>query len=168
MTEKEHNNRPRRTPTEEQVKLRLAGLCARSEQCTHDIATKLYRSGLPQEACRRIMATLHEGGFIDDSRFARNYARHKAVHCGWGRQKIRAGLMAKRIGEDDIAGAFDELDDDVFSAPLMKAARAKARTLDLSDYNDRMKLMRHLLSRGYSPEEARQATDTLREEENES
>jgi len=153
----------KRPVTEEQMKLRLASLCARSEQCEYDIAEKLRRSGLDAEACRRIFATLREGRFVDNARFARSFARYKAEYCGWGRQKIIAGLMAKRIPSSLITKALESLDDDIFDAPLMKAARAKARTLDLTQYTDRMKLMRHLLSRGYTSDEARHALANLQQ-----
>lgn len=151
----------KKIPSEEQVKIRLAGLCARSEQCESDIVRKLKASGLDSGACRRIFDSLREGKFVDDARFARAFASYKASSCGWGPAKIRAGLMAKRISQSIISDALSCLESDIFDAPLMRVAKAKARQLDLSVYADRMKLMRHLASRGYSSSQARRALDKI-------
>lgn len=80
-----------------------------------------------------------------------------------GRRKIRAGLAAKGITGKEAADALAQIDEDEYAEAALKAARAKARNLDLNDYGERMKLFRHLASRGYEPEAISSAISRLSE-----
>lgn len=140
---------------EERLRLRLAGLCARSEQCTADLRTKIDRAGLDAEAAGRILGFLQSEKFLDDARFAVAYARDKARFAGWGPAKIRAGLAAKHIPSTMVAEAIDKVDPEDFAAALSRAAIAKSRQLDLNSRDDRTRLARHLFSRGFGYEAVR-------------
>ena len=52
----------------EALKLKMADLCARSEQCEYDIREKLRRKMLPIADIDRIICFLIENRFIDDLR----------------------------------------------------------------------------------------------------
>ena len=155
---------PKRPPSAEAVRLRLAGLCARSEQCEYDLRAKISRAGLSLEEADDIIGMLRENKFIDDARFAGAFARDKARFAGWGPARIRQALMLKRIPSAIIAEAVDALEDTDLSESLMRAARAKARSLDLADKNDLMKLCRHLMSRGFSYDDFKKALRLLHED----
>ena len=101
-------------PDEEKMRLRLADLCARTEQCRHDLDQKMRRAGLSEEGRRRVLDEMERGGFIVAN---------------------DEGLRA--ISRDEYIGS------------LKRSALAKARQLDLSLPADRMKLYRHLASRGF-------------------
>lgn len=151
--------KPKKIPTAAEMLRRLASLCARSEQCEADIAQKIYRSGLSREEGNEILSKLREGRFIDDSRFARAFASDKARFAGWGRLKIRQGLAARRIPSAIVAEALENIDEEEYMATLRRCALAKARSLDMGSREDRMKLYRHLVSRGY---ESALAAETVR------
>ncbi|MDE5774375.1 MAG: RecX family transcriptional regulator [Muribaculaceae bacterium] len=135
----------------DKLRLRMADLCARSEQCSYDIALKLRRAGASAAQMMQIIDDLRSQKFIDDARYARALTNDKVRFAGWGRMKIRAALLAKRISESDIRLAFDGIDDDEYNASLMRVARSKARGLDLGDYRQRQKFFRSMASRGYEP-----------------
>lgn len=139
------------TPLEEKYRLRMAGLCARTEQCEHDIRTKLMRARLPYGAVGEIMEFLKENGFIDNRRYAAAYARDKVRFGGWGRLKIRMALRSKRLDEGMISEALESIAESDYSEALDRALKGKARSLNPSDYADRQKLFRHLASRGFEP-----------------
>lgn len=96
-----------------------------------------------------IVEYLEENRYIDDSRFARAFARDKVKFSGWGKNKIRMALAMKRIPSAEISSALEEIDPEEYMAVAVNAAKAKARNLDLSDYDDKGKLYRHLASRGF-------------------
>lgn len=132
--------------------LKMAALCARSEQCEADIARRLYAKGLPVGDVDWVVNNLKQQSFIDDRRFAAAFARDKVRFSAWGRRKIRAALIAKRIKESIIAGALEEINDDDYAEAIERAARAKALNLNLGLRDDQLKLYRHLLSRGFESE----------------
>ena len=128
---------------------RMAGLCAKSEQCTFDISTKLFKAGLPRDKREEIIEYLTENRYLDDARFARSFASYKVRFAAWGKRKIRMALAAKRIPSDFISEALDLIDDDDYLDAITRVADSKKRDLDMSDRQDVAKLYHHLLSRGF-------------------
>ena len=138
--------------TPEAAKIRMADLCARSEQCEYDIRQKLYRMGIFADDASEIMDYLTDNKFIDNARFARSYARDKCRFSAWGPYKIRQGLAAKRVSQSDIATAIGSLEEDDLLSAVRRVAKAKGKSLDLHGEDrreQRMKLYRHILSRGF-------------------
>lgn len=147
------NETPRRKKPQdpEKVKVRLAGLCVRAEQCRHDIVEKLRKADIPADDKRAILAELIAGKFIDDARYARSFARDKVRFAGWGRLKVQQALRLKKVDATHIRTAMEEIDDEEYAAILEKVARRKSAELDLQVYEERMKLMRFLQGRGFEP-----------------
>lgn len=139
---------------------RMASLCARSEQCEADIRQKLFRMGIPPAQAAEIIDSLIGQRFIDNERFARAFANDKCRFSGWGRHKIRMALSAKRIGAADIALALDSIDPGDYTDALSRVASAKARGMDLNGpegRDSRIRLYRHILSRGFESDFAMKA-----------
>lgn len=143
--------RKKTPPTAEQMRLRLAGLCARSEQCEYDLHLKMTKAGLSAGDADSVIAFLKRERFLDNARYARAFARDKVRFGGWGRLKIRLALAAKRIPADVIAAALEDIDPADYTDAITRAAQAKARSLNLAMREDYMRLMRHLASRGFEP-----------------
>lgn len=135
--------------TREEALLKMADLCARSEQCSFDISRKLLSRGLSSSDIRYVVGELESGGFIDDFRFARSFARDKVRFSAWGRIKIRVALIGRRIPASVITAALQEIDEDDYADALRRTALQKSRQLDISIYEDRVRLFRHLVSRGF-------------------
>lgn len=157
--------RAERKITPEAARIRLADLCARSEQCEFDLRRKLANTKLPIQQQEDIIRYLADNKFIDNRRFAGSFARDKVRFAGWGRNRIRMALALKRIDSSIITEALATVSDDDYHDGLLKAARAKARNLDLSVYNDKVKLYRHLASRGFTSSEISEVIKILRDEE---
>lgn len=144
----------------EAAKIRMADLCARSEQCEADIRQKLYRLGLTSSQVQQIITELTDEKFIDNARFARSFARDKCRFSCWGRYKIRLALAAKRLSPHDIAQGIDAIEQADYLDALKRTTNAKAKTLDLNGpdaRDERMKLFRHLISRGFETDIASKA-----------
>lgn len=152
----------KRVPGFDAMRLRLADLCARSEQSVGDIRGKISRAGLSKEEADRIIDFLKTNKFLDDSRFARAYARDKVKFAGWGRNKIRAGLYAKGVSADDIAEGLSAIEETDYIEAMRKAGIAKASRLDLHNRADIAKFVRHMQSRGYETGLIFQLLDALR------
>ena len=130
---------------------KMRGVCAVSEQCSWDIRRKLFRMGLNGATIDKILDTLIEGRFIDDERFSRAFVRHSYRFSRWGRHKIAASLYAKHISPTIISSALEEeIDTDEYESTARTVLTSKAASIgDTLTYDDRMKLMRFGVSRGY-------------------
>lgn len=148
----------------EKARLKMADLCARSEQCEYDIREKLKRWQLPSAAIEEIIDSLKERRFIDNFRFAKSFTNDKVKFSAWGRNKIRQALKLKRIPAEVIEEAFEDFDSEEYNKALLRAAKAKASALDLSIYEDKAKLYRHLLSRGFESRKISAVINKLKEE----
>lgn len=152
----------RKRPTAEELLVKMAGLCSRSEQCEGDIVTKLLRAGLTRGAAGDVINELKERGFIDEARYARAFARDKVRLAGWGRRKIRMALATKRIGSLAISEALAEIDPEEYLRAATAVAEAKARSLDLGLREDVARLYRSLAARGYEGDTVAAAVRALR------
>lgn len=142
----------KRAITPEAAQTRLEELCSRSEQCTHEVITKLSRWGINAADAKKILLRLRRDKYVDDARYARAYVRDKFLFSRWGRHKIALGLMAKRIPRDLIDRAFDEelTDDARYFQHLTTIIKSKARNMQLPiEFDDRQRLIRFGISRGY-------------------
>lgn len=139
----------KRPITPEEMLVRMAGLCAGAEQCSADIREKVIKKGFSAAVADKIVDYLVKNKYIDDSRYAKAFASDKVRFSGWGRNKIRMYLKAKRIPEAIINRGLASISDADYAESLRKALAAKARSLDLGEVADRRKLYRHLASRGF-------------------
>lgn len=153
---------PRKPLGREEALLKMADLCARSEQCAFEIMRKLRLKGLSSHDAGFVVDELIERRFIDECRYARSFSRDKVRFSAWGRLKIRAALLARRIPDSVISEAFGEVDPEDYADAATRAARAKAASLDLSLPQERLKLYRHLMSRGFESDVARVTIEKLR------
>lgn len=142
--------RKRKKPvTPDAARLKMADLCARSEQCEYEIREKLRKQGLPSAEVDKIITFLIDNKFIDNERYARSFTNDKVRFASWGRNKIRQALALKRIPSSAINEALNEIDEKEYLKAIQRAGMSKVKSLDIEDYDDRLKLYRHLLSRGF-------------------
>lgn len=64
-------------------------------------------------------------------------------------------LLSRRIPEHLVVEAFESVGEEDYAAAAARAARQKAASLDLSLSDDRIRLYRHLLLRGFESDVAR-------------
>ncbi|MBQ5642781.1 MAG: RecX family transcriptional regulator [Bacteroidaceae bacterium] len=142
------------TLTFEQGLQRAAALCCASEHCIADISEKLFRWGVAKSDSERIIDTLLDEKYIDESRYALAYTRDKVRFSHWGRVKIRAMLRMQHISDNDISHAFDGIDEEEYLDILKGVIEGKRRTMGESEsYASRAKLIRFALQRGFEMHE---------------
>lgn len=129
---------------------KAAFLCSRSEHCTSEIQEKLKTWGLSAEDAEPVIEKLKEEKYLDDERFARAYVKDKFRFNHWGKQKIEYMLRAKKINQEILELAFEEIVDEDYSENLLKLITGKAPSLKAKDkYDKRNKLMRFAMGRGF-------------------
>ncbi len=135
--------------TAEAALIRMADLCARSEQSAGAIRRKLFRLGLTSHDIEKIVAELYDRRFIDDRRFAGAFVRDGVRISHHGRHKLAMKLRALSIPSQVIAEALEQIDDAEYEAVLERVTLSKAARLDLNDRKDTAKLYRSLIARGF-------------------
>ncbi len=145
-----------------QALARLQRLCSRSEKCVSDIRKKLADWEVPAAEAPEIIASLQAGGFVDEQRYAKAFARDKSRLARWGLLKISNALKNKQINDAVIKTALEEIDPSTAHDNLVHLLRQKKQSLKPAPPEaQKVKLLRFALSRGYSYEEARGVVDGL-------
>lgn len=134
----------------EEAYARLADRCAVAEMCAAEARDKLRTWGIASADAEKIVARLVRERFIDDARFARIWLRDKLRNARWGLLKIKAAARLKHL---DISQAIEEeWNDEIYFANLAAAIRGKAKNMPSPlGRDDRQKVMRFAVSRGYEP-----------------
>lgn len=158
-------NRKKPPLTKEKAIERMTGLCARAEHCESEIRDKLRRAGMSSADAESVIDYLVEHRFVDDARYARAFTSDRYRFSEYGRNKIRMALAAKHIDSGIIAEALADIDHDRYAEVLIKATRQRARSLDLEEYDQRAKLYRRLISRGYESPLVLSAIEKVRKEQ---
>lgn len=129
---------------------KAAVLCSQSEKCTSEIQEKLKLWGLNDDDSQSVIDELKREKYIDDERFARAYVKDKFRFNRWGKQKIEFMLRAKKIDQEILALAFEEIEEEGYADELLKLLEDKAKTIKAKDqYDKRNKLMRFAMGRGF-------------------
>lgn len=137
----------------EKALIRCEELCARAERCEHELREKMRAWRIDSRDIDAIINSLTTRRFLDDSRFARAFVRDKYRFARWGRRRIAMALRQKRIDSDVIDEALEEINQDEYTAVLRSLLKAKAAHMDRPlSYEDRVKLFRFAVARGFEPQ----------------
>ena len=135
---------------------RLEYFCAYQERCEFDVLEKIKKLGLQNpEKTEMLIKRLQKDGFLDHKRFVNSYITGKVSIKKWGVNKIRAGLIQKRIEPVIIARGIMEIDADLYQENLQALFEKKIIALKdyKTDYQQKSKVIRFLSGKGYSSEE---------------
>jgi regulatory protein len=102
-----------------------------------------------------------ERGFIDEERYCRAFVKDKVVYNKWGRRKVEQALWAKRIPQEIISEALDEVDQENYVDTLRQLLKNKSRSVKASSEYERIqKLIRFAAGRGFTMDVIRQCLNT--------
>lgn len=115
-----------------------------------EVKNKLYLWKVRPEVARKIIKSLEEENYLNEERFARVFAGGKFRIKKWGRNKIIAGLRAKRIPDPVIQIGLDEIDEYQYEKTLQEVIEKKKSSMDdPKSFNNKNKIYNFVLSRGY-------------------
>ena len=131
---------------------KTAAYCTLCERCVSEVSTKLTAWGVPYALQEEIISRLIEEKFIDEARYCRAFVNDKVRFNRWGRLKITAALREKRLPQEYIKEAMDNIDEDAYQQSLLETIDIKRRELKgKDDFATQQKIIRHAASRGYEP-----------------
>lgn len=137
--------------TAEQAILKIKHFCAYQERCHAEVRDKLYSFGLYRKDVDGIIADLIGENYINEERFAINFAGGKFRMKHWGKNKIKQGLKLKQVSDYCIKKALNEIDDAQYVRTFRKMAEQKLATLksEKNIFVKKSKLQNFLLQKGY-------------------
>jgi regulatory protein len=108
-----------------QAREKIKDYCAYSERCHSDVKEKLFSHGLNGREVDEILAMLIEENYINEERYAEQFAGGHFRIKQWGRVKIKYALRAKGISDYCIKKGLAQIDEDDYEAALLKLANQK-------------------------------------------
>jgi len=130
--------------------VKMQNWCAYQERCQQDARDKLYELGLWPEAIEQILTQLIEDNFLNEERFAMQFARGKFNIKKWGRIKIKQELKQKRVSEYCLKKALQQIDGDEYIRVLTQVINTKRRLIsEKNPLKLKLKLVAYALSKGY-------------------
>jgi regulatory protein len=150
--------------TREQALQKLKHYCGYQERSQYEAVQKLYELGVPKNEHDDILSSLIEENYINEERFATQYAGGKFRMKDWGRKKIYYGLKEKKISEYCIKVAMKSIDEEEYTKTLLQLAEKKHQSLTDEHYlTRRKKTMDYLLQKGYEPDLVNKAVASVSE-----
>jgi regulatory protein len=140
-------------------------LCSRQEKCSSEIREKLKKFKVQEASMVKVLQTLKNEGFIDESRYAGMFVRDKLRINRWGKIKIQYMLSAKRIPEEIIREAMEGIDDQNYLEILKEELSKKQKSVKAENpFEVRNKLARFAQQRGFESGLIFQVLDEMKKE----
>ena len=136
----------------EQAIQRIRHYCAYQERAQQEVRDKLYELGMTMDEVEEIMSDLIAENFLNEERFAVQFAGGHFRIKGWGRVKIQHALQQKRVSSYNIKIGLKAIDEDAYLKTLQQLATKKWNSLKGERGLSRMaKTYAFLHQRGFEP-----------------
>ena len=139
--------------SKEQALQKIRHYCGYQERSHKEVKEKLYGYKLRKEVVEELLSNLIEDSYLNEERFAVQFAGGKFRMKQWGRIKIVHELKARGVSQYCINAALKEINEEAYCQALEKLAKRKWATLK-KEGNKLVKLQKtrqHLLKKGYEP-----------------
>jgi regulatory protein len=136
----------------EQAIQRIRHYCAYQERAQQEVRDKLYELGMTMDEVEEIMSDLIAENFLNEERFAVQFAGGHFRIKGWGKVKIQHALQQKRVSSFNIKIGLKAIDEDAYLKTLEQLATKKWNSLKGERGLSRMaKTYAFLHQRGFEP-----------------
>lgn len=136
--------------TPDQAWQKIKHYCAYQERSHYEVNEKLFGFGLRKTDVDLLISRLIEEDYLNEARFAVQFAGGHFRLKKWGRIKIRYELTQKRISTANIKSALKEINEDDYRRVLLKLAQTKWQALKTEQHLNRLaKTTQYLLQKGY-------------------
>jgi regulatory protein len=137
--------------TPQQGFAKIKQYCAYQERCHSEVKERLYSYGLLKIEIEEILSKLIEENYLNEERFAIQFAGGKFRIKHWGKVKIKYELKQKWVSDYCIKKALSLIDNAAYSKTLYKLADLKINSLksEKNIFVKKKKLQDHLLMKGF-------------------
>lgn len=137
--------------TREQAFQKAKHYCAYQERCHSEVKEKLYGFGLRKTDVEQLLTQLIDEDYLNEERFAIQFAGGKFRMKQWGRVKIKYELKQKGVSEYCIKRALKEIDEGAYQKTAAKLFADKLKSLksETNRFIRKRKIQDYLLQKGY-------------------
>lgn len=125
--------------------------CAYQERSHSEVKEKLYSLGLYKKEVDELLSELISDNYLNEERFAIQFAGGKFRIKQWGRNKIKYALKQKQVSPYCINKALASINESDYNRTLVKLFEQKLKTLksEKNIFIRKRKLQDHLIQKGY-------------------
>jgi regulatory protein len=151
------------TFTPKQAVPKIKQYCAYQERCHAEVRDKLYSFGLNKSEVEEIIYTLITENYLNEERFAFQYAGGKFRMKQWGKNKIKQALKQKQVSDYCIRKALNQIDEKDYQKAFQKLVEQKLKTLkgERNIFTKKRKLQDFLLQKGYENDLIRETVGNI-------
>jgi len=147
----------RREADEDEARRTALAILGRGGRTRRELELYLKRRGFAEPVSRAALDALERDGWLDDGRFAAEFARRRAENHYKGRNLIRSELIRRGVSRKTADEAIGGLDPETERRAAIEAALRKWPALK-GERRDRVrKLAQYLFRRGYAGGVVREA-----------
>jgi len=146
--------RSRTTLSLEQALQKARHYCAYQERCHSEVQQRLYSLGLRKPQVEEALATLIQENYLNEQRFAIQFAGGHFRMKQWGKIRIRYELKRKQVSDYNIGKALEAIDEAEYDRTLVRLAEGKWKALgdETNALVRKSKWQAYLLQKGYEPD----------------
>ena len=135
----------------EQALQKARHYCSYQDRCHSEVREKLYALGLHKTQVDEALATLIGEDYLNEERFAVNYAGGHFRMKQWGRNRIKYELKQKQVSDYCIRKALAAIDEEAYRRTLLHLSEARWHALreEASPLARKRKWQTFLLQKGY-------------------
>ena len=145
----------RKQLTGEQALQKIKQYCAYQERCHVEVKEKLYTYGLFKQQVEELLSRLIEEDYLNEERFAIQFAGGRFRMKQWGRVKIKYELKQKKVSEYCIQKALTQIDEEAYQKTLHQLANKKWKDISEKEpekFTRMSKMTDYLLHKGFEAE----------------
>lgn len=134
---------------------KACSFCIYQERTQEEVREKMKSWGVDKEEIEEVIVWLITENFINEGRFAKQFAGGKFRVKKWGKKKIIFELKSKGLSERCIADAIKEIEDEDYFETLNQLALQKKESLPQVEFIaiKKKKVISYLLAKGYDYED---------------
>ena len=145
-----------------EAKKKLENFCSYQERCHKEVEEKLRVLGMIQSASQEIIAQLIQEDYLNETRFAKNFARGKFRIKNWGRNRISRELKSRNISDYNIKMGMQEFTDIEYEETFYNLIEKRKKSVEhLPIDQQKKKIFSYLSYRGWEHEKIFDALNQL-------
>jgi regulatory protein len=151
--------------SKEQALQKLKHFCGYQERSHREVKEKLYSFKLRKQDVEELISQLIEEDYLNEERFAIQFAGGKFRMLNWGRTKIVYELKQRGVSQYCIIRALKEINEEAYSQTLQKLAERKWASLEKegTTLTKQQKTRMYLMQKGYESAHIEPALKALKE-----
>ena len=159
--------RPRQLDSEPALYDAAIKILMRRAHSVHEMKKALIRRTVDEDLIQKVIARLKQNGYIDDARYAKQFARQRTEGRKQGKFRISRDLRARGVPDRHIEAALEEAAQNTDEAAVVRQRIQRKLRASRGEIDDRKlaSLYRSLLRSGFSADVIRRQLKSLTRED---